>query len=90
VSETVTIAGRAEWLDDKHLQRLLAVLAEGGEAARIAGGAVRNALLGQSVADVDIAATTLPEETVRRVEAAGFKAVPTGIEHGTVTVVAGG
>lgn len=90
MSETVTIAGRAEWLDDKHLQRLLAVLAEGGEAARIAGGAVRNALLGQAVADVDIAATTLPEETVRRAEAAGFKAVPTGIEHGTVTVVAGG
>lgn len=90
MSETVTIAGRAEWLGDKHLQRLLAALAEGGEAARIAGGAVRNALLGQTVADVDIAATTLPEETVRRVEAAGFKAVPTGIEHGTVTVVAGG
>ncbi|OJU48481.1 MAG: CCA tRNA nucleotidyltransferase [Mesorhizobium sp. 61-13] len=90
MSETVTIAGRAKWLDDKHLQRLLAVLAEGGEAARIAGGAVRNALLGQGVADVDIAATTLPEVTVRRAEAAGFKAVPTGIEHGTVTVVAGG
>jgi tRNA nucleotidyltransferase/poly(A) polymerase len=90
VSEAVTIAGRADWLGDKHLQRLLAVLSENGEAARIAGGAVRNALLGQKVADVDIAATTLPQETVRRAEAAGFKAVPTGIEHGTVTVVAGG
>ncbi|KQZ16206.1 poly(A) polymerase [Mesorhizobium sp. Root552] len=90
MSETVTIAGRADWLEDRHLQRLLAVLAEGGETARVAGGAVRNALLGQSVADVDIAATTLPEETVRRAERAGFKAVPTGIEHGTVTVVAGG
>ncbi|KQZ87068.1 poly(A) polymerase [Mesorhizobium sp. Root157] len=90
MSDTVTIAGRAEWLGDRHLQRLLSVLGEGGEVARIAGGAVRNALLGQAVADVDIAATTLPDETVRRVEAAGFKAVPTGIEHGTVTVIAGG
>ncbi|TIT16444.1 MAG: CCA tRNA nucleotidyltransferase, partial [Mesorhizobium sp.] len=51
---------------------------------------VRNALLGQPVADVDIATTCLPDETIRRAEAAGFKAVPTGIEHGTITIVAGG
>src|SRR5690606_10002862 len=63
---------------------------EGGEEARIAGGAVRNALFGEPVADVDIATTTPPQETVRRAEAAGFKAVPTGFEHGTVTVVAEG
>jgi poly(A) polymerase len=87
---SVSIAGRADWLGDKHLQRLLAILADGGEAARIAGGAVRNALMGQPVADVDIATSCLPEETIRRAEAAGFKAIPTGIEHGTITVVAGG
>ncbi|TIU68084.1 MAG: CCA tRNA nucleotidyltransferase, partial [Mesorhizobium sp.] len=62
----------------------------GGEEARVAGGAVRNALIGQPVADVDIATTTVPDETIRRAEAAGFKAVPTGIEHGTITIVAGG
>ena len=90
MSAAVTLAGRADWLRDKHLQRLLAVLGEGGEEARIAGGAVRNALIGQPVADIDIATTTLPQETMRRAEAAGFKAVPTGFEHGTVTVVAGG
>jgi len=90
VSATASLSGRAEWLGEKHLQRLLAVLKEGGEDARIAGGAVRNALLGQPVADIDIAATTLPEETVRRAEAAGFGTVPTGIEHGTVTVIADG
>jgi tRNA nucleotidyltransferase/poly(A) polymerase len=90
VSETVSLAGRAHWLGDKHLQKLLAVLSQGGEQARVAGGAVRNALLGQQVADVDIATTTLPEETMRRAQAAGFKPVPTGVEHGTVTVVAGG
>ncbi|QPC91235.1 CCA tRNA nucleotidyltransferase [Mesorhizobium sp. INR15] len=87
---SVSIAGRADWLDDKHLQRLLAILSEGGEAARVAGGAVRNALMGQTVADIDIATTCLPSETIRRAEAEGFKPVPTGIEHGTITVVAGG
>ena len=87
---SATIADKADWLGDRHLQRLLAVLGENGEEARIAGGAVRNALIGQPVADVDIATTTLPSETLRRTEAAGFKAVPTGFEHGTVTVVAGG
>ena len=90
MSAEVSLSGRADWLGDKHLQRLLAVLKQGGEEARVAGGAVRNTLLGQPVADIDIAATTLPEETIRRAGAAGFKTVPTGIEHGTVTVIAGG
>ena len=69
---------------------MLGVLSEGGEQARIAGGAVRNALLGEPVADVDIATTTLPDETIRRGEAAGYKAVPTGAEHGTITLIAAG
>ncbi|RWP38362.1 CCA tRNA nucleotidyltransferase [Mesorhizobium sp.] len=86
----MSLAGKADWLGERHLQRLLAALADGGEEARVAGGAVRDALIGQPVADVDIATTTVPDETIRRAEAAGFKAVPTGIEHGTVTIVAGG
>ena len=84
-----SVAG-AEWLEDADLQRLLAALNADGEEARIAGGAVRNALLGEAVADVDVATTTLPEDTIRRAEAAGFKTAPTGIEHGTVTVIAAG
>ena len=51
------------------------------------GGAVRNALLGLPHGDIDIATTALPHEVMRRAQAAGFKAVPTGIDHGTVTVV---
>jgi len=90
VSSVISIVGKAKWLTSKPLQRLLSVLSAEGEEARVAGGAVRNALLGQQVADIDIATTTLPEETARRAEAAGFKAVPTGIEHGTITVVAVG
>lgn len=66
---------------------LLAALNRDGEEARIVGGAVRNALLGEPVADIDVATTCLPDETMRRARAAGFKAVPTGVEHGTVTVV---
>ncbi|TSE12936.1 CCA tRNA nucleotidyltransferase [Mesorhizobium intechi] len=87
---SVSIAGRADWLADKYLQRLLATLAEGGEEARVAGGAVRNALMGEPVSDVDVATTCLPQEIIRRADTEGFKPVPTGIEHGTVTVVAGG
>ncbi|MET3592213.1 poly(A) polymerase/tRNA nucleotidyltransferase (CCA-adding enzyme) [Mesorhizobium shonense] len=90
MSARVSLSGRADWLGEKHLQKLLDALKEGGEEARVAGGAVRNALIGQPVADIDIAATTLPEETIRRAEAAGFKTVPTGIEHGTITAIAGG
>jgi tRNA nucleotidyltransferase/poly(A) polymerase len=86
----VSIAGKAKWLDNPDLQALLEVLCADGEDARIAGGAVRNTLLGQPVADIDIATTTVPDETVRRAESVGFHTVPTGIEHGTVTVIAGG
>ena len=87
---TTSIAGLAPWLESYALQRLLAVLSTEGEKARIAGGAVRNALLGQAVSDVDIATTNRPEETIRRAEDAGYKAVPTGAAHGTITVVAQG
>jgi poly(A) polymerase len=78
------------WLRGTPLARLLDVLNREGEEARVIGGAVRNALLGESVREFDVATTALPEEVVRRVTGAGFKAVPTGIEHGTVTVVIDG
>jgi hypothetical protein len=79
-----------DWLRTGDLARILALLDSGGEEARVVGGAVRNALLHEPLGDIDIATTARPEEVVRRVEAAGCKAVPTGIEHGTITVVADG
>ncbi|MEX0956502.1 MAG: CCA tRNA nucleotidyltransferase [Rhizobiaceae bacterium] len=85
-----TSIAKAKWLGDAGLQKLLAVLSSDGEEARIAGGAVRNTLLGQPVTDIDIATTNLPDETIARAEAATFKTVPTGKEHGTITVIAGG
>jgi poly(A) polymerase len=79
-----------EWLRRPPLSTLLAVLDRDGEEARVVGGAVRNSLLAEPIGDVDIATTAVPEEVVRRAKAAGFKPVPTGIEHGTITVVIGG
>ena len=58
--------------------------------ARMVGGAVRDMLAGRPVADVDFAVPLSPQEVMARVEAAGLKAVPTGLAHGTVTVVAAG
>ncbi len=70
------------WLMDPALQRLLAAL--GPQNARIVGGAVRNALLGEPVQDIDIATTLPPEEAMRRARKAGFSVHPVGIEHGSI------
>jgi poly(A) polymerase len=80
----------AAWLQEGPVALLLALLDRDGEEARVVGGAVRNTLLAEPVGDIDIATTATPDQVIARVEAAGFKAVPTGIEHGTVTVVAAG
>jgi poly(A) polymerase len=79
-----------EWLERPETQAVFAALAARGFTARAVGGAVRNALAGRPVADVDIATDARPEEAMRAAEAAGLKAVPTGLAHGTVTVVAAG
>jgi poly(A) polymerase len=78
------------WLTTQPLAEVLAALNGDGEEARIVGGAVRNALFGEPPGDIDLATTATPEEVARRAHAAGFKAVPTGVDHGTVTIVAHG
>ena len=77
----------APWLKTGPAARVLELLNADGEEARVVGGAVRNALLDLPIGDIDIATTALPEEVNRRAKAAGIKSVPTGIEHGTVTLV---
>jgi poly(A) polymerase len=77
----------APWLKSGAAARVLALLNGDGEEARVVGGAVRNALLKIPTGDIDIATTALPDEVVRRARIAGVKSVPTGIEHGTVTLV---
>ncbi len=69
---------------------LLAALDAAAGATRLVGGAVRDGLLGLAGADIDLATRFQPDEVMRRVKAAGLKAVPTGIAHGTVTVVGEG
>jgi poly(A) polymerase len=78
----------ADWLRRPPTQAVFAALARQGQAARAVGGAVRNALLGRPVVDVDIATPALPEQVIAAAKAAGLTAVPTGIAHGTVTVIA--
>ncbi|WP_273726624.1 CCA tRNA nucleotidyltransferase [Brucella gallinifaecis] len=90
MSDTVNISDQANWLRSKPLQSLFAALNRDGGEVRVVGGAVRNTLLGTKVSDVDLATTHLPQETVRLAKEAGFKPVPTGIEHGTITVVVQG
>jgi hypothetical protein len=78
----------AEWLNKPQARAVFAALRAAGAAARAVGGAVRNALMGVPVKDLDIATTAVPAEVVRLAQQAGLHAVPTGIDHGTVTVVA--
>jgi tRNA nucleotidyltransferase/poly(A) polymerase len=77
----------APWLKSGPTARVLELLNGDGSEARVVGGAVRNALLGISTGDIDIATTALPVEVIRRARVAGVKSVPTGVEHGTVTLV---
>lgn len=77
-----------DWIRAPHLQRVMAMLTAGGHRALLVGGCVRNALIGAAVTDMDIASDARPERVIELAKAAGLKPVPTGIEHGTVTVIA--
>jgi poly(A) polymerase len=91
MTTTAIIPAITRLLARPHLQRLLGVLdpvAPGG--TRVVGGAVRDALLGRQAPDIDLATVLLPQQVVRACEDAGLKVVPTGIDHGTVTVVVDG
>ena len=80
----------AAWQHADGLKKLLAALDDAHGGPRYVGGAVRDTLLGLPVSDVDIATALLPNEVINRLEAYGIKAIPTGIEHGTVTAAVAG
>ena len=80
----------ASWLKRPETERVFAALADSGVETRAVGGAVRNTLLGLPVTEIDLATTALPKRVMELARKAGLKAVPTGIDHGTVTVVADG
>ena len=83
----VRVPDDVPWRGAGPAARVLALLNGNGEETRVVGGAVRNALMGIPIGEIDIATTALPDEVVRRAKAAGIKSVPTGIAHGTVTLV---
>ncbi|WP_417700116.1 CCA tRNA nucleotidyltransferase [Pseudophaeobacter sp.] len=76
------------WLQNPATQQVCAALTAQGAAAYFVGGCVRNALMGVAVSDIDIATDATPQEVLALAQAAGIKAIPTGIDHGTVTLVA--
>jgi len=80
----------ADWLKRPATQTVFDALSGDGVETRAVGGAVRNAFLKLPVAEVDLATTATPQEVIALAEKAGLKSVPTGIDHGTVTVIADG
>ncbi len=83
------MSGRSDFpiLNSASLRAVVDALRVEGAPPRIVGGAVRDSLLGLAVSDIDLATPLLPQDVIERLEAAGIKAVPTGIAHGTVTAV---
>lgn len=80
----------AEWLTSDSVKQVFAALGQGGEGeTRAVGGCVRNTLLGEPVIDIDMATQLAPERVIALAEGAGIKAIPTGLAHGTVTLVCG-
>ncbi|MDG1129628.1 MAG: CCA tRNA nucleotidyltransferase [Paracoccaceae bacterium] len=80
----------AEWITADHTQAVCTMLTQAGYRALFVGGCVRNAIIGAPVTDIDIATDARPEVVMELAKDAGLRPVPTGIEHGTITVIAGG
>jgi len=74
------------WMISPETRAVMDALGE----ARFVGGVVRNSLMGREVSDIDIATPLTPDEVTKRLEAVKLKAVPTGVEHGTVTAISNG
>lgn len=89
-SDVITLPQDTPWLEDAAAQAVCQAVTAEKAAIYFVGGCVRDALLGQPGSDTDLATDATPQEVMRLAEAAGLKAVPTGIDHGTVTVVAKG
>lgn len=77
----------APWLDNDASQKVCRLLTDAGYQAWFVGGCVRNELLGEPVADLDLSTDALPEDVMQLAQAAKIKAVPTGIDHGTLTLI---
>lgn len=79
-----------DWFQNDATQAVFAMLTDAGYEAYMVGGCVRNALIGAEVSDIDISTNASPETVSNLAKQAGLRAVPTGIDHGTITVISGG
>jgi poly(A) polymerase len=86
----IGLLSSAAWLKSAALARIFTALDASSGKSRVIGGAVRNALMGIPISDIDIATELLPEDVIERATRAGLHVYPTGLDHGTVTVVADG
>ena len=77
----------APWLHNEAAQKVCKLLTDAGHQAWFVGGCVRNELLGEPVADLDLSTDALPDVVIKLAKTAKIKASPTGIDHGTVTLV---
>lgn len=80
----------ADWIAREETQAVCRMLTDAGHKALFVGGCVRNAIIDAPVTDIDIATDARPEDVMELAKDAGLRPVPTGLEHGTVTVIAGG
>ncbi len=84
--------GIAPWMALPETQAVIAALEARGfpGCARFVGGCVRNTLMGKPIDDIDIATTLTPDQVIEALGEAGLRAIPTGVDHGTVTAISGG
>jgi poly(A) polymerase len=80
---------RQDWLEEPETRAVAAALASAGAEVRFVGGCVRDAILDRPIRDIDIATGDPPDRVIRLLQDAGIRAVPTGLNHGTVTAVVG-
>lgn len=77
-----------DWMTSGAAHRVYQALELAGGSPRFVGGCVRDGLLGRKIRDIDVATPLAPAAVMKAAEAAGLKHAPTGIDHGTVTVIA--
>ncbi|KPN61595.1 poly(A) polymerase [Aliiroseovarius crassostreae] len=81
---------QGDWFRSAPVQQLAHIFSSAGFALHFVGGCVRNDLMGEPISDLDLSTNALPDQVLKLAGSAGLKAVPTGIEHGTITVVVDG
>jgi len=84
------LPAQTPWLNDPKVARICTAIEAGGHAIFFVGGCVRNVVLGKVASDIDMSTNARPETVMKLAKEAGLKAIPTGIDHGTVTVISSG